>query len=144
MPFPNKATQFRSGAEQVAISRKGGLSKSPRKKFASHLRHLKNGCKIDKNQMEKCFSFFKEEEFCSADQLAWIEQLRKRLDELYESGEISYNTYFNRANTLMCRYQAIWEGHHGKKIRIDEKSMKINVEISKEDAIKRIEKIINN
>jgi hypothetical protein len=41
MPFPNPATQFKTGEQQVEIARKGGSKITPAKSLAAKLRKLK-------------------------------------------------------------------------------------------------------
>lgn len=44
--FPNTATQFKTGEQQVEIARRGGSVSSPKKSLAARLRNLKRTKKI--------------------------------------------------------------------------------------------------
>lgn len=47
--FPNKETQFKSGAQQVAIATKAGRVKSAKKQLAARIRELKKKGLTDEN-----------------------------------------------------------------------------------------------
>lgn len=72
--FPNKATQFKTGKQQVKIAKKGGSQSTFKKKYAAQLREMKKrGMKKDD------LEWF---ELCMSDPEASIIDIRRDINNL--------------------------------------------------------------
>jgi hypothetical protein len=131
--FPNKATQFKSGKQQVEQARKGGQAKTFKKKYAAQLREMKKRG-MNKDDLE----WF---EMCMSDPEASIVDIRRDINNLMESVHPAQRVAL--LNTKISTHKLAY----GEKIKTENihhiinwtESLK-NCELKEEDAI-RLKKV---
>jgi len=105
MPFPNPATQFKAGAQQVVIARKGGKVISKNKKISARIRELKKKG-LTSESAKRLMNIIEDADYSALDVLLLLESIKDQ--------PMRPRTIIELANAQLNLHKA----HHGEKKHI--------------------------
>jgi len=133
MPFPNPATQFKSGAKQVELARKAGrMSAGPRKRYAAQLREYKRAGDTNK----QIAWFVKRLE----DPEANILHIQKLVDQFLEEIKGKPMAEIKGIDTLITLHKA----HFGEKRITKNLNINIDMDVEVEELDRHIKDVIGD